>query len=106
MNFLRQLIGHRQHRRGSADPVISPSTRVTRNHEGAVWLHLERGLVFRSNHIGALIWQGLADRKAPESIANEISTNYGVPYSQVASDIAGFLKDLAAQGLIVEGGAA
>lgn len=104
MGFLRQLIGRRLNRQPKAGRdsgiVISRFARTSRSGEGIVWLQLDEGLVFRANHIGARIWQGLVEQKEPECIAAEISQEYGVPHREVESDIAAFLQDLSAQRLI------
>ena len=71
--------------------TVSAAGRVSLNPEGAVFLHVETGTVFRSNRIGARIWQGVIDGRNPDAIADEISREYAAPREQVAQDTARFL---------------
>ena len=71
------------------------------DHDGIVFLHVGSGAVFASNFIGARIWRGLLDHNGLESIAADISGEYGVPREQVQQDAGGFVADLEARGLLV-----
>ena len=84
-------------------PALSPSQRrgrISLTSEGAVFLHVETGTVFRSNRIGARIWQGVLDGRNQEAIADEISREYGAPREQVAQDTAQFLTELESAGFL------
>lgn len=85
---------------GTGAYALSPEGRATIDQNGAAFLHIRRGVVFASNHIGARIWQGLAGRRSPEQIAAELSREFGVPQEQVARDTAEFIADLVAQGFV------
>src|SRR5262249_6926404 len=75
---------------------ISPWGRTSRHPDGVVFLHLETGILFKANQVGARIWEGVLNQDSPETIASRISREYSVPASQVAVDTAGFLADLEA----------
>lgn len=80
--------------------TISPDARASMDHDGIVFLHVGSGAVFASNCIGARIWRGLLDHNGLESIAADISGEYGVPREQVQQDAAAFVADLEAKGLL------
>jgi len=80
--------------------TISPHARASLDHDGIVFLHVGSGAVFTSNRIGARIWRGLLDRDGLETIAADISGEYGVPREQVQQDAAGFVADLEKKGLL------
>jgi hypothetical protein len=80
--------------------TISPDARASQDQAGIVFLHVGSGAVFSSNCIGARIWRGLRDHDGLETIAADISGEYGVPREQVRQDAAGFVADLEAKGLL------
>jgi len=80
--------------------TISSDARATQDQAGIVFLHIGSGAVFSSNCIGARIWRGLRDYDSLETIAADISREYGVPREQVQQDAAGFVADLEAKGLL------
>ena len=80
--------------------TISPDARATEDQSGLVFLPLGSGAVFSSNCIGARIWRGLRDHDSLETIAADISGEYGVPREQVRQDAAGFVADLEAKSLL------
>jgi len=79
---------------------ISPDARASVRPDGVVFLHVGSGSVFKSNAIGARIWQGLLEREAVDTIAADISREYTVPREQVERDAAGFIADLETEGLV------
>ena len=79
---------------------VSPFGRTSAHPEGVVFLHLETGILFKANRVGARIWEGVLNHDSPEIIASQISREYAVPASQVEADTAGFLADLEAQGFL------
>jgi hypothetical protein len=79
---------------------ILPAGRISLTSEGAVFLHLETGTVFRSNRVGARIWRGVLDGQNQEYIADEISREYGAPREQVAQHTAQFLTELESAGFL------
>jgi hypothetical protein len=80
--------------------TISPDARASLDQAGIVFLHVGSGAVFSSNGIGARVWRGLRDHDSLETIAADISGEYGVPREQVHQDAAGFVADLEAKGLL------
>lgn len=80
--------------------TISPDARASLDQGGIVLLHVGSGAVFSSNCIGARIWRGLRDHDSLETIAADISGEYGVPREQVQQDAAGFVAELETTGLL------
>ena len=80
--------------------TILPASRVSIRPEGAVFLNVERGVIFKSNSVGARIWQGVQEQQSPAGMAAQISRDYGVPEEEVAGDIGRFLRQLEAEGFL------
>ena len=68
--------------------------RVSIHDSGAVFFHLQSGLLFASNGTGARIWRGLARKQDPASIANELCRDYGIPHERACADTAQFIGEL------------
>src|SRR6187397_3090350 len=79
---------------------VSPNGRTSSHPDGVVFLHMETGVLFKANRIGARIWEGVLNQDDAETIVSGISRDYAVPLSLVAKDTAGFLADLEAQGFL------
>jgi hypothetical protein len=67
--------------------------------DGLVLVNIRRGLIFRTNSIGARIWQGLAAREGA-CILNALATEYQLSPDQVESGTAQFVSDLLKYGLL------
>jgi len=79
-----------------ADPAVS--TRRVRD-EGAVLYHPDTGKEKFINNTGFFIWRHLDGNRRAADIAEALTADFeDVPRDQVNSDIAQFLKDIAAQG--------
>ena len=52
------------------------------------------------NPIGSIIWQGIADGRSQEQIANSLASEFGVPVEQTLADVSEFIEQLRAQQLI------
>ncbi len=87
-------------RSGSAQVRLSPDVRASVCEDGVVFLQIQKGVVFRSNRIGAAIWKGLTDGADLAAVAAAISGQYGVPQQQVQDDAARFISALTAEGLL------
>ena len=73
--------------------------------EGAVLLHTESEIYFGLNHVGAQIWQKLAEASEMELLVAELCTLYPeVDAKQIHDDVDQLLADLAESGLIIPGG--
>jgi len=83
---------------------VSNCGRISLHSEGVVFLHLQTGVLFKANRIGARIWEGVLRRDSPETISAAISREYEVPASQVAQDTIGFLAELEAHGFLCRNG--
>lgn len=87
------------------EPAVSSEVRSIVDGGSLVLLHVGKGLVFKSNPTGALIWQGLVDRRSPRRIAAELSKEFSVPREVVEKDINQFIADLMSHGLLARGSA-
>jgi hypothetical protein len=88
-------------RKGAGPLRPSPDVRASVEQEGVAFLQIRSGSVFRSNRIGATIWQGLVDREEPAMIAGRISAEYGVPVERVRPDVNEFVTRLEKNGFLV-----
>ena len=68
--------------------------------DGAVFLNVERGVIFKSNRVGSRIWQGVLNQESLAAMAAQISREYAVSQKQVAQDAAQFLAQLEAEGFL------
>ena len=80
--------------------TILPAGRASIHPDGAVFLNVERGVIFKSNRVGSRIWQGLLHRESPAAMVAQISREYAVPREQAAQDTAQFLAQLEAEGFL------
>src|ERR1044071_9349899 len=81
--------------------TILPGGRASINPEGAVFLNVEKGVIFRSNRVGSRIWQGVQKQESPAYMAAQISREYDVAEERAAQDTALFLAQLEAEGFLV-----
>jgi len=79
---------------------LAPEGRVTLHRDGVVLLHIRKGMIFKSNHIGAAIWKGLAAGETLESIASTLSRDYAVAREQALEDARSFVAELEARALV------
>jgi hypothetical protein len=63
-------------------------------------MNIEGGQMITLNPIGSIIWQGLADGRSQEQIANGLASEFGVPMEQTLADVHEFMEQLMAQQLI------
>jgi hypothetical protein len=68
--------------------------------DGLALLHIPTGRVFVCNRTGARIWQGVSMGLNMDSIAEEISREYGVARDMVRQHTCSFLSELQGQGFI------
>ena len=91
-------------RTGQHNPIgISPDCKVSLSQDGAVFLHIAKGIVYTSNGIGARVWRGLQDRQSVDEISAQIGRDYGVPGERVRQDAVHFLAELESQGFLSRG---
>jgi hypothetical protein len=81
---------------------VANGIRETVNQDGAVLLDIEQGLCFSLNPIGTKIWDMVKDGHSVTEIADALQQEYRLPRSQVAEDVADFLKQLEEMRLIGE----
>jgi hypothetical protein len=81
---------------------VPASVRAVLNDDGGVLLDVKRGLCFSVNVIGAKVWAQLSDGCDFEGLSSYVARLYGVSHSQAATDVAQFLANLQANGLIEE----
>ena len=79
---------------------IADAVRASISNDGLVLLDVQGGVVLASNTIGARIWQLIESRLDGVEIASRLACEYDVPIERAAHDVAAFLRDLEAQGLV------
>jgi hypothetical protein len=80
---------------------VAPDVKASLHPNGVVLIHLGRGTVFSANRVGAMIWNGAAERWSIERVAESISSEFHIAPATVKQDTAEFLAQLAAEGLLV-----
>jgi len=78
----------------------SPAVRASVSGDGLVLLDLAGGLVFSSNQVGARIWQRIEEGQPARDIARQLADDYAVPLDRAQHDVAAFVADLIARGLV------
>jgi hypothetical protein len=85
----------------AATPDLStPVVHVSIHDSGAVFFHSGTGHLFASNITGARIWEGLARKQDPASIAADLCRDYRIPYETARAHTTEFLAELARHGLL------
>jgi hypothetical protein len=83
---------------------FAPDVNASQHPNGVVLIHLGRGTVFPANRvgaIGAIIQNGVAERRSLEKAAEPIGSESHIPPQTVRQDAAVFLAQLQAEGLLV-----
>ena len=80
---------------------VAPDVKASVHPDGVVLIHLGRGTVFSANRVGAIIWNGAAERWSLDRVAASISSEFHIPEQTVQKDAVEFLEQLAAEGLLV-----
>lgn len=81
---------------------VSPAVRASISSDGLVLLDVNGGMLLASNPIGARIWELIQQQRSRHEIAGELAAEYGVPIERAAGDVAAFVADLSARGLVAE----
>ena len=80
---------------------VAPEVKASVHPDGVVLIHLGRGTVFSANRVGAMVWNGAAERLSLEKVTASISGEFHIPSKIVQRDAAEFLAELAAEGLLI-----
>jgi hypothetical protein len=80
----------------------SPSVRSSISPDGLVLLDVQGGMLLASNPIGARIWELLERQRSCAEIATQLVVDYDVPIVRAEHDVAAFVAELTARGLLVE----
>lgn len=80
---------------------VAPDVKASVHPNGVVLIHLGRGTVFSANRVGAMIWNGAAERRSLDQVAASISREFHISPQAVQQDAAEFVAQLAAEGLLV-----
>jgi hypothetical protein len=101
-SVLNVLFGRTDKNSGHGPEVLIVPSEVRASVEGdnLVFLHIGKGLVYKSNSTGSRIWRGLMARQPLRLIAEQLSREYGVPQEQVERHVTDFVADLRQNGLI------
>jgi len=79
---------------------LSPEATASAHDDGIVILHTGKGRVFSSNKTGALIWQGIEQRRSFDRIVEEISDAFQIAATTARAHALKFLAALEQQSLI------
>lgn len=79
---------------------VSDSVRSTHGQDGAIVLDIRQGQMFNLNQVGSRILELLESGSSEEQMANTISQEFAADIGIVRKDIAEFLEELKAQGLV------
>lgn len=79
---------------------LAKDTRRVSSADGAIVLHLRRGMMFRVNPMGSKILDLLAQGTSLPRIAEQLSTEFGVALGLVQADIKDFMACLQHHGVI------
>ena len=78
-----------------SNPATVPSGVVARvDDTGMVLLCTKRGLIYRVNQVGALIWNSVLQGQTQESIVDTISTRFGIDADEASQHVEGFVSSL------------
>lgn len=78
----------------------SPAVRASTSGDGLVLLDVDGGLVLASNAVGARIWQLIEGGRSLGEIGQTLADDYTVPLERAQRDVAAFVADLKARGLV------
>lgn len=81
---------------------VSPSVRASISPDGLVLLDVAGGLLLASNPIGARVWELLEEQRSRAEIAGHLAADYDISFERAERDVAAFIADLAARGLVIE----
>ena len=79
---------------------VGPEATTSAHDDGIVFLHTGKGRVFSSNKTGALIWQGIEQRRSFDRIVEEISDAFEIATTTARAHAIKFLAALEQQALI------
>jgi hypothetical protein len=79
---------------------IARTVRVVFTESGAVLQNTENGSTFGINHVGAAIWQHLANAATKDEIVDRLCSKFGVDRDQIRRDVDEFLAGLEQKGLL------
>ena len=78
----------------------SPDVMLSTVDDGAVLLHLKRGIYFGLNPVGADIWEMLGKGLDSDTCASQLVERYDIDKATAASDYQTLINELLEQGLI------
>jgi len=81
---------------------VSPTVRASISPDGLVLLDVQGGMLLASNPIGARVWELLEQQRSRAEIAGHLVADYDISFERAERDVAAFIADLAARGLVIE----
>jgi hypothetical protein len=102
--MLSLLLGNKRlsdRKAGESALCIAPDVKASPNANGVVLIHLGKGTVFSANRVGAIIWNGLGERRSLEKMAEAISAEFHIPPQTAHREAVAFLAQLQAEGLLI-----
>ena len=70
--------------------------------QGLVLLHMNKGMFYRANHVGARIWEKVATGTSLGGVIHQIADEFGVPGTTVAPDVFQVVEALLDQGFLLQ----
>lgn len=68
--------------------------------DGGVLLDIDKGVYFKLNAVGALVWKGLSDADTVSDIISKVASTYALSEAQARSDVRKFICELTHNGLL------
>jgi hypothetical protein len=81
---------------------VSPVVRASISNDGLVLLDVQGGMLLASNPIGARIWELIEQQRSRVEIAGQLAAEYDISVERAEGDVASFVADLSARGLVTE----
>ena len=103
--MLRNFFNRRQAGAAAVErPVrISADVHTVVDDRGVVVFDARGGRMFKSNRIGAQIWQLLSQERPPAQVAHELSRQYSIDLERAYGDVERFVGELRCAGLLAGG---
>lgn len=80
--------------------AVTPNLRSIVDHDGAVILDISNNAMTTLDCVGAYVWQRLERGLKVEQIASELASDTGADSNTVQRDVAAFMEQLKAAGLL------
>lgn len=86
--------------RGDTTLALDDAVAMVRQGERGVLLQYGRGEYYGLDAVGYAVWEAMRMRVPVPQIVGDIAAQYDVEEEQAAADVAAFIRDLIARGLV------